>query len=207
MRISDGIIFLNNTWSETLAIELLQKESKPPSRPRIHFLLSRTHIKLRDRRRIKLQRLTGCRREVFEEYFQLISHIISTTSPYLIFGADETMLETLLGTKVVVPDDISEACFWSRIISTYFSDVLPFNYGRGFPSFHDHTNNQIIPTRTKSFHRFQFNWCSMRSFSIYKQRCFFVLDNSFIEWNIIVLLSIAFLNKIEFIIIVVASRL
>lgn len=27
--------------------------------------------------------------------------------------------------------------------------MLPFNYGRGFPSFHDHTNNQIIATRLK----------------------------------------------------------
>lgn len=109
LRVSAGIKFLNLTGSETHAAELLQKVSKPPSRPWIHSLLSRTHMQLRDRRKIKLQRITGCRREVFEEYFHLIAPIITQTSPYLIFGADETMLETLLGTKVLFPEDATEA--------------------------------------------------------------------------------------------------
>lgn len=109
LRVSAGIKFLNLTGSETYAAELLQKVSKPPSRPWIHSLLSRTHMQLRDRRKIKLQRITGCRREVFEEYFHLIAPIITQTSPYLIFGAYETMLETLLGTKVLFPEDATEA--------------------------------------------------------------------------------------------------
>lgn len=49
-RISRGIQFLTITGSEQLAVGLLLKISKPPSRSWINPLLARTHLQLRDRR-------------------------------------------------------------------------------------------------------------------------------------------------------------
>ena len=39
----------------------------------------------------------------------MFAPIIERTPPFLIFGADETMLETLLNSKVIVPEGVSEA--------------------------------------------------------------------------------------------------
>lgn len=47
--------------------------------------------------------------KVLENYFSLLHPYVHNVSPFLIFGADETMLETLLSTKVIVPSDCPEA--------------------------------------------------------------------------------------------------
>lgn len=47
--------------------------------------------------------------KVLEVYFELYHPFLQRASPLLIFGADETMLETLLETKVIVPNDVVEA--------------------------------------------------------------------------------------------------
>ena len=108
-RICKRIKFLMKTGSDFLAEELLQKCSKPPSRAWINCLLARTQLQLRDRRNIKLQRLTACSPEIFESYFNIHAPIIPNACPYLIFGADETILETLLNGKIIVPEGVTEA--------------------------------------------------------------------------------------------------
>lgn len=142
-RIQNGIKFLNLTKSETLAVELIQKLSKPPSRSWINLMLERTHLQLRDRRNIKLQRLTACSPEVFQHYYEMISPYVENCSPFLIFGADESMLETVLNGKVIVPEGITEA------IAAQFEDFPHISvmcchsvYGDVMPPF------MIIPTIT-----------------------------------------------------------
>ena len=56
-----------------------------------------------------MQKLTASNREAFEEYFDLFGPVVENTSSFLIFWADETMLETLLNGKVIVPAGVGEA--------------------------------------------------------------------------------------------------
>ena len=101
--------FLERINSPDLACEIWASRFRPPTSSWIKKLILKTQLHLRDRRVIKYQRLTACSRAIFIDFFLKFGGYISAVSPLLFFAADETMLETELHTKILVPVDVREA--------------------------------------------------------------------------------------------------
>lgn len=108
-RVEKGRTFLEKINSPDLANEVWSNRFNPPTRSWIKKLITKTRLHLRDRRVIKFQRLTACSKEIFVDFFLRFGGFISAVSPFLFFAADETMLDTELHTKVLVPDNVREA--------------------------------------------------------------------------------------------------
>ena len=108
-RYAKGVDFLTRIKSNDLADTLLEKKFDPPTRSWIHSLVKQTELYLRDRRNIKLSRITACAKTIFVDFFTSFGGWIRAVSPLLFFAADETMLDVVISTKVLVPGEMREA--------------------------------------------------------------------------------------------------
>ena len=79
---------------------------QPPTRSWINLILEDIDAHIINRRLIDPKRLDSCSYAVVEKYFNDFGEFIRSFHHALIFGADETMIESLPRKKVVVPNNV-----------------------------------------------------------------------------------------------------
>ena len=107
-RFKKGVLFLEHTGSPQLAEKLDKKEITPPVRSWVNKRLEELESSLRYKRLIDIKRIVACTPEHITNYHETHKELISGTPPALLFGADETMLESKGKSKVLTPDRVVE---------------------------------------------------------------------------------------------------
>ena len=107
-RFKKGVLFLANTGSPQLADKLDLKEIGPPVRSWVNKRLEELESSLRYKRLIDIKRLLACTPEHITDYHEKYHDLISGIPPALLFGADETMLDSSGKSKVITPDRVTE---------------------------------------------------------------------------------------------------
>jgi hypothetical protein len=108
-RHRNGCLFLGKLKCDKLLSEYVMEHITPPSRPWLNNFVSSNALELRKNRIIDLSRIRSCTRDIIHGYFIKHGARFRDVPPQLIYGADETMLESLTNGKVVVPEDNEEA--------------------------------------------------------------------------------------------------
>ena len=105
-RIQKALIFLKKAHSENLKDKLNSLIIKAPTRQWINGILKELDAHIVNRRLVDEKRLDSCSFKVVDQFFQKFSNFISSFKKFLIFGADETMVEPLPRKSYVIPNDI-----------------------------------------------------------------------------------------------------
>ena len=102
--------FLVAVHAEALIEEIRNKQEseKPPVRSWINGVLKEIDAAIKSKHFIDILRLIASTPENIREYFDLATIIIARYHPFLIFGADETMLFPSMKRKVVVPNQLKQ---------------------------------------------------------------------------------------------------
>ena len=107
-RVKEGILFLEETGSHNLAEKLEIETISPPVRSWVNKRLEELESSLKYKRLIDIKRLLACTPEHLSAYHTANAEFIQSTPAALLFGADETMMETSGRTKVLTPDAVGE---------------------------------------------------------------------------------------------------
>lgn len=94
-RIQKGIAFLKRTNSENLMEKLNSLIIKPPTRPWINGILKELDAHIVNRRLVDEKRLDSCSFQIVDEFFNNFSDFIKSFKKFLIYWADETMVDPL----------------------------------------------------------------------------------------------------------------
>ena len=102
-RLAYGIAFLDEIGCPELKQRLANEVIIQPSRSWINWALEDLECLIKSRRQVDQKRLDACSYQVIESFYLTFERIIRTTDPLLLFTADETMIETKIRRKAVVP--------------------------------------------------------------------------------------------------------
>ena len=153
-RYAFALKFLQATHSESLLNEFVEKQTqeKPPSRSWINGVLKDIDAALRNKRFIDILRLIASTPENIRKYFAVAVEIISRYHPYLIFGADETMLFPSMRRKVVIPNQMQQEFHDASLTLPHFTAMCSHNmYGKGFTPFIILPSLKKLPTDLNEF--------------------------------------------------------
>ena len=103
-RIAKGIKFLEVVGCNDLKISIAQESVDTPVRSWINKIINECDAHLRNRRYIDAKRLESCAVDVIQGFIISYQNLFNETVPFLIFGADETMLESSCKLKAVLPN-------------------------------------------------------------------------------------------------------
>jgi hypothetical protein len=101
--------FLTACHSEDMADHRQAEIIRMPSRTWVANFCEANGIDLKNRREIAADRISGGYREHIAGYFIKFGPLIQSYPPELVFGADESMLDTIPRSKVAVPKGTREA--------------------------------------------------------------------------------------------------
>lgn len=151
-RIQKGIAFLKRTNSENLMEKLNSLIIKPPTRPWINGILKELDAHIVNRRLVDEKRLDSCSFQIVNEFFNNFSDFIKSFKKFLIFGADETMVEPLPRKSYVIPNKIKVVLHEKypdmRHITAMMCHCVS---GPSLPPFIILTNLQNIPSELLEF--------------------------------------------------------
>ena len=102
-RLAFGIAFLDEINCPELRQRLANQVVLQPSRSWINWALDDLECFIKSRREVDQKRLEACSYQVIDAFYLTYANIIQTTDPILLFTADETMIETKIRRKAVVP--------------------------------------------------------------------------------------------------------
>ena len=103
-------------------------------------------ISIKTTRFIDILRKIACTPENITHYFQIAADIIARIHPFLIFGADETMLFPTIRKRVVLPSNITNEFIAAQTSIPHFSAMCSHNlYGKSFANFIILPNLKNIP--------------------------------------------------------------
>ena len=151
-RVEEGIQFLNETGSPNLADKLEAKPIFPPVRSWVNKRLEELESSLKYRRLIDTNRLLACTPDHLLKYHSNHAELMKNTPPALIFGADETMLDTSFKTKVITPDHTAEIIAPHLVQIPHLTSMCCHNViGEKLPPFLILSDLSQTPTELKPF--------------------------------------------------------
>ena len=153
-RYSFAFEFLQATHGEALLSEFHEKQlqEKAPSRPWINGILKDIDASIRNKHFIDIFRLIASTPENIKKYFNVAAEIIARYHPFLIFGADDTMLFPSMRRKIVVPNEIKQEFLEASLTLPHFTAMCSHNiYGKSFVPFIILPNLKHIPEDLREF--------------------------------------------------------
>lgn len=113
-RLAYGIAFLQEIKCLELAQKVADMAIMTPVRSWLNNVIDDLGAHIRSRRLIDQKRLEACSYTVIDTFFMFFGHKINETHPYLLFTADETMIQTKTKRKAVVHlnlQQVLEECY------------------------------------------------------------------------------------------------
>ena len=146
--------FLIAVHAEALLKDIDKKleSEKPPVRSWINGVIKDIDAALKTKHFIDILRLIASTPENIRNYFAIASEIIARYHPYLIFGADETMLFPSMKRKIVIPNNLKQEFIEAAITLPHFTAMCSHNlYGRSFAPFIILPNLKNLPEDLQEF--------------------------------------------------------
>ena len=154
IRYDFGLEFLEAIKADSIFSEITEKRDRevPPVRSWINGVLADLLISIRTTRFIDILRKISCTPENIQNYFEIAAEIISRIHPFLLFGADETMLFPSVRKKVVLPANVQSEFITAKTTLPHFSAMCSHNiYGRSFANFIILPNLKNLPAELSEF--------------------------------------------------------
>lgn len=132
---ADFIHFVN---APALLSKKQEKEDneRPPARSWINGVLAELQAAIRTTRLIDILRIICATPENINKYFDVAARIIALTHPFLIFGADETMLFPSMKRRVVLPINMKNEFLQAQIALPHFTAMCTHSiYGKSLAPF------------------------------------------------------------------------
>lgn len=153
-RYSFAVDFLQAVHVESLIEEFNEKRihERMPVRSWINGVLEDLMASIKTTRFVDVLRIIACTPENIDSYFDLLSEIIERFHPYLIFGADETMLFPSIKRRVVLPSNMRSEFITAQTTLPHFSAMCTHNlFGRSLANFIILPNLKNLPSEIKDF--------------------------------------------------------
>lgn len=153
-RYLQAIDFINLVHAETLIDEIREKYEmeRPPVRSWINGILEDIMCSIKTTRYIDVLRFIASTPENINQYFDLAQEIITKFHPYLIFGADETMLFPSMKRRVIIPVTMKHEFIAAKVTLPHFSAMCCHNmFGRAFTPFIILPNLKKLPDDLREF--------------------------------------------------------
>ena len=153
-RYAIAIDFIQFTNCSSLLGKIQQKqdEERPPVRSWINGVLVELDIAIRKTRIIDILRIICSTPENINRYFDVAVRVIQSINPYLIFGADETMLFPSMKRRVVLPRNIVNEFIQAKVSLPHFTAMCTHNmYGKSLAPFIILPKLQNLPPELKEF--------------------------------------------------------
>ena len=182
-RLAYGIAFLDEVNCPELKQRLANEVVIQPSRSWINWALDDLECLIKSRRLVDQKRLEACSYRVIESFFVTFSAIIQTTDPTLLFTADETMIETKIRRKAVVPADMQAVIEAAYPDMPHISGMMCTNiYGTGPPPLIILSNLQNCPEELRCFTENKQCWIGSTESGFMTKDLFLLWSICFISW-------------------------
>ena len=127
-------------------------DERPPVRSWINGVLVELDASIKKARFIDILRIICSTPDNINSYFDIAEELIRSIHPYLIFGADETMLFPSMKRKVILPANTSREFTQAKISLPHFTAMCAHNmYGTPLTSFVILPKLQNLPPELKEF--------------------------------------------------------
>lgn len=181
-RIAYAIAFLRHIKSYELLTKISEKEMKPPCRSWINGVLDQLDAAIKNRRQIDPERILACSTTVVNAFYIMFSNIIRSVPPWLLFNADETMVETNIKTSAVAPRNmpVIEAGYptMPHITGMMTQNVL----GTPVPPFIIVSDLRRLPDELKELVFAQLIWVGSSTNGYMTRDLFLLWTINFINW-------------------------
>lgn len=137
-RYSLAVDFIHFVNAPALLSKIQEKEDneRPPARSWINGVLAELQAAIRTTRLIDILRIICATPENINKYFDVAARIIALTHPFLIFGADETMLFPSMKRRVVLPINMKNEFLQAQITLPHFTAMCTHSiYGKSLAPF------------------------------------------------------------------------
>ena len=121
-RYLKAIDIVNLLHAETLNGEIQEKmeSERPPVRSWINGVLEEILCSIKTTRYVDILRFIASTPENIRQYYALAQQIIESFHPYLIFGADETMLFPSMKRRIVLPSTMKQEFIAAKVTLPHY---------------------------------------------------------------------------------------
>ena len=181
-RLAYAVAFLRHVKCYELLTKLSQKETNPPCRSWINGILDELDADIKNRRLIDPERILACSSNVINAFYIMFSQILHDVPPWLLFNADETMVETNIKTSAIAPRNmpVIEAGYPSM---PHITGVMTQNVmGTPVPPFIIVSDLKRLPAELKELVCAQMIWVGSSSNGYMTRDLFLLWTFNFINW-------------------------
>ena len=151
-RLAKGIKFLERIGCRDLQVAIAQDTVDTPVRSWINKIVDDMDARIRNRRYIDPKRLESCAIDIIQNFIICYRSLFSEIPPFLIFGADETMLESSCKLKAVMPNGITISVEADFPEMPHISAMMCHNvFGVSLPPFIIMSDLKNLPNELKVF--------------------------------------------------------
>ena len=182
-RLAKGIKFLQMIGCRDLQVAIAQDTVDTPVRSWINKIVDDLDAHIRNRRYIDPKRLESCAIDVIQNFIVCYSNLFQEVIPFLMFGADETMLESTCKLKAVMPNGTTVSIEADFPEMPHISAMLCHNvFGVTLPPFVILSDLKKLPDELKIFTDNKLIWVASTKSGYMTRDAFVLWTFHFVTW-------------------------